>query len=120
MVGTPPTDDGTTLVGRELDIIGGSLVSDVSSGKTAGGDANTDDWVRGDITQPDRLVVNLINNGLRIHTTTSDTVFYKFVKIKFNQKLRRKWRRERQDKFNGQERQPRMVRNKVSYMFEAI
>lgn len=74
LAGTPPTDDGTTLVGRELDIIGGGLVSDVSTGQSTGGDTHTDDRVRGDITQPNRLVVNLINNILRIHATTSDTV----------------------------------------------
>jgi hypothetical protein len=70
---SPPTNDTSTFVGTDLNIIRRGLVSNVRKGTHTGNTANENDGVGTDITQPDWLVIDGINSLLRVHPTGSDT-----------------------------------------------
>lgn len=75
LVVSPPTNDRSSLILVPLNVFLASLdVSNVGSASDAGNGSDANDRVSGDITQPDRLVVDLVDNFTREVAATCDTV----------------------------------------------
>ena len=74
LVITPPTNDRSSLVLVPLNVFLASLnVGHVGGASNAGNAGNGNDWVSGDITQPNWLVVDLVDNFARVVAAASDT-----------------------------------------------
>jgi hypothetical protein len=74
LVISPPANDRSSLILVPLNIFLACLnVGNVGSASNTGNDGDTNNWVGRDITQPDRLVVDLVDNFTRVVAATSDT-----------------------------------------------